>query len=240
MNNQCENRLKFAGLLLLASFLIAGLVGCAATKQARSVEPSGFLGDYAMLSEGAEGEALLIFINPKGDYPAYSKLQLEPVVIWRRGELKTTDIPKEDLQTVANNFHKLLLREVSQDYEMVSAPGPSTLRVQVALTDIEKSNAAMDTVTSVVPVGLVISGAQEFITGKPAFTGEVSVEVKVTDASTGELLMAAVDQRVGGKTIEASVDNWDDVNQIMELWSKMFRFRLCEQRGDKDCIDPES
>jgi hypothetical protein len=230
--------LKYAVLLVLAAFLVAGLAGCAATKQARSVETSGFLGDYSMLNKGEKGEALLAYQNPKADWPSYRMMQLDPVVIYRRGELKNTSIPKEDLQRVANNFHQLLKQEVSQDYEMVSAPGARTLRVQVALTDVEKSYAAVDTVTSIIPVGMVISGAKDFATGKPAFTGEVSVEVKVTDARTGELLAAAVDRRVGGENIEASVDNWDDVNKILQIWSKLFRFRLCKFRGDRDCVDP--
>jgi hypothetical protein len=238
MKSLSEIRLKYAVLLVLAAFLVAGLAGCAATKQARGVKTSGFLGDYTMLEKGAKGEALLIYKNPKADWPSYSKIQLDPVVIWRQGELKSTDIPKEDLQRLANNFHQLLQRELSQDYEMVSAPGPRTLRLQVALTDVEESDAAVDTVTSVIPVGMVISGAKDFATGKPAFTGEASVEAKITDGRTGELLAAAVDRRVGGETIEASVDNWDDVNKIIEIWSKLLRFRLCKNRGDKDCTDP--
>jgi len=121
---------------------------------------------------------------------------------------------------VANNFYFLLKKELSKDYEMVQEPGPRTLRIQVALTDVEASWAAVDTVTSVLPTTIVLSAGQEFITGKPSFVGEVSTEFKVTDARTGQLLAAGVDRRVGGNEIEASVDDWDDVNRIIEIWSK--------------------
>ena len=68
--------------------------------------------------------------------------------------------------------------------------------------------------------------------------GEASVEVKTGDSQTGELLAAVVDRRVGGKTIKTSVSSWDDVNKIMEIWSKILRFRLCEWRGGDPFINP--
>ena len=48
--------------------------------------------------------------------------------------------------------------------------------------------ATADTVTSVIPIGMAVSTTSEFITGKPSFVGEATVEVKVTDARTGQLL----------------------------------------------------
>ena len=47
---------RFNTLVVLA---LAGLLaGCAAGSQARSVQESGFLGDYSMLREGKDGEAV--------------------------------------------------------------------------------------------------------------------------------------------------------------------------------------
>ena len=123
---------------------------------------------------------------------------------------------------------------------MVKTPGPRTLRIQVALTDMQESWATTNTVTSVIPVGMALSAGKEFVTGKPSFVGEATIEAKITDARTGQLLAGGIDRRVGGDTIlKASVDSWDDVNKIMELWSKMFRFRLCKLRGERDCFKPE-
>ena len=48
---------------------IAMLAGCESepTRQVRQVTPSGFLGDYSMLREGGQGEAALVYFNPKAD-----------------------------------------------------------------------------------------------------------------------------------------------------------------------------
>ena len=54
--------------LLLCVSLLFVAAGCAPTNQARSVEPSGFLGDlYPLMHKGAEGEALLLYRNAKVD-----------------------------------------------------------------------------------------------------------------------------------------------------------------------------
>lgn len=229
-------KFKLTSILMLMIFTATALGGCGGSR-ARSVKHSGFLGDYSMLKKSdKEHQMLYRYINPKANWPSYSKIMLDPVLIWRRAELRQEGAPIEDLQRVANNFYFILKRELSKDYEMVQEPGPRTIRLQVALTDVESSWAAVDTVTSIIPIGIGISLGHEFITGKPAFVGEVSAEFKATDARTGQVLAAGVDRRVGGNEIEASVDNWDDVNRIIEIWSKMVRFRLCIHRGGKGCL----
>jgi hypothetical protein len=235
MMNNTKHLSIFIMLVIAAAFVICG---CARTKQARSVNQSGFLGDYSMLEKGKKGEALQIYKNPDADWPSYTKIMLDPIAIWSRVDKRIDSAPQEDLQRVANNFYSLISQELSKDYEMVKEPGPRTMRIQIALTDVEKSWAAVNTVTSVVPMGIAVSTAKDFITGKPSFVGEVSAEVKALDARTGQVLAMAVDDRVGSNSIRASVDNWDDVNKILELWSRLMRFRLCKFRGDKDCTAP--
>jgi hypothetical protein len=195
--------------------------------------------DTSILKKGGPDEALYVYRNPKADWPSYSKILLDPVVNLRQAALEEQGLPMEDIQRLANNFFVLIYKELDKDYEMVKMPGPRTIRVQVALTDLQESWATTDTVTSVIPVGMVLSAGSEFVTGKPAFVGEATIEVKATDGRTGQLLAAGIDRRVGGDAIEASVDSWDDVNKIMELWSRFFRFRLCKVRGDSDCFHPE-
>ena len=224
-------------IVMAAVFLVSG---CARTKQARSAKKhSGFLGDYSLLEKGEKDEAMMSYINPDADWPSYSKILLDPVDILSKAEKQASSTPQEDYQMLANNFYSFLYKEFSKDYEMVKEPGPRTLRFQIALTDVEKSWAAVNTVTSVIPVGIVISAGKEFATGKPAFVGEVSVETKILDARTGQLLAMGLDRRVGSGSIRGSVDNWDDANKILELWSKMMRFRFCKHRGDKDCTAPK-
>jgi hypothetical protein len=59
---------------IILILLVVLFIGCAQTKQARKVETSGFLGDYSMLAEGKEGEALLIYLNPNAKWASYDKV----------------------------------------------------------------------------------------------------------------------------------------------------------------------
>ena len=146
---------------------------------------------------------------------------------------------KADRQTLADIFYKLLVEELSKDFQMVDQAGPGVLHIQVAITDAQTSNPTMDTISTVVPQALLISGAKDIITGKPSFVGEASVEGKATDSQTGELVGAGVDRRVGGKSVTgAPTDSWDDVRQAYRYWAKQFRYQLCTERRGTDCTPP--
>ena len=233
-------------LQAISCLLIFGLLsGCAATKQARDVDQSGFLGDiYPKLHEGKEGEALLVYKPEHIDHARaaqYTKILLDPVTIWRGEESKLKGLSQEELQHLADHFYSLLYVTLKEDYEMVQEPGPNTIRIQVAITKAEESMVVLDVVSTIVPQARALSTIKGLATGKPAFVGEASIEAKLSDAQTGKLLVAVVDRRVGGKKLEAELfDSWGDVNEILDYWAKLARFRLCEARAGENCVKPEA
>jgi hypothetical protein len=230
-------KIKLTGLFSLVIFLAVTFGGCAATKQARHAQGSGFLDNYSLLRKGQEGEALRVYRDKWANWPVYQRILLDPVEIWMRHD-SPKDISRADMQRLGNNFYSLLYDQLSKDFDMVTMPKPTTLRIQIAITDVEKSSAALDTITTIVPVGFVISKGKEFITGKPTFVGEASIEFKVVDASSGKLLAAGIDRRVGGKRIK-EINSWTDANNAFNDWSKLIRFRLCElQGGGSRCVEP--
>lgn len=180
--------------IIIVSVLFAA---CAVKKQARNVEGSGFLEDYSILKKGDKNTALLNYVNPTAAWVSYNKILLDPVIFYQRVEDRAKGMPQEDIQRMINNFNKLLHEELSKNYEMVTVPGPRTLRIKVAITDVEKAWVGLHTVTSILPVGWVLQGAKDFATGKPNFSGEATVEIKIEDAEKTQLLVAGVDRRVG-------------------------------------------
>ena len=145
---------------------------------------------------------------------------------------------------IAGSFYALLYQELAKDYEMVSEPGPKTFRLQAALTDAEQSYPALDIVSSVpapLNIAFVASTIQTPTTGKPLFKGTASIEGKLMDAESGEILAAAVDRRVGGRFLDAEVfDSWNDVHGALKYWSQLTRFRLCQLRKQTNCVSPGS
>ncbi len=238
----------FAKCAMVWAVLSVVLTGCAATKQARGVTPSGFLQDlYPEMREGKGDEALLVYRNPRVDWAAkatYHKVLLDPVMIWR-GKDSTLEGPDpKEVQAIADAFYALLYQELAKDYEMVTEPGPKTLRMQAALTDVGQSRPALDILSSVPApfnVAFVASTVKTLSTGKPLFKGEASIEGKLMDADSGEVLAAAVDRRVGGRFLDREVfDSWNDVHGALRYWAQLTRFRLCQMRKQTDCVQPES
>ena len=225
--------------------LVIVLAACAPTKQARSVETSGFLGTlYPLMHEGGEGEALLIYKNPRVQTiprGSYKKMLLDHVQVW--GTPTTDMVRQQEAQKAADLLYTLTYQSLSQDYEMVSEPGPATLHAQAAITRADKAYVvlrAISTIPAPMNALAVASLLKNVGTGKPLFVGDVSLEMKITDSMTGEILGAAVDRRVGKKRLDAdSFDSWDDVHKALAYWAEKTRYRLCKERQDSNCIAPK-
>jgi hypothetical protein len=216
-------RCWIAGLLVL----VAGITGCAQTEQAREVETSGFLRDYSILQPGKEGEALLVYRNPQADFSRYQAVYVERAIILIT---KDSTVPREDLKRLADDLRSKVIWKLNEDLLVVPKPVPGALRIELALTEAEPSDVGMDIVSTIIPPAGLVSGAKELATGTRAFVGRASVEAKLTDSNTGTLLMAAVDRRVGGRSLDGSMSSWDDVHQAFEYWADTLSQRLREWR----------
>lgn len=227
--------LTVGSLFMLSALWLAG---CADTRHAKSVEKSGFLGDYSMLRKGAtsttgeDPEALLVYRNPKADIKKYKKIILDPVTLWTSGkDSQLKEVSQEDRQRLGALLWSKLDESLRKDYEMTSQPGPDVMKIQGALTEAGKSNVALDTITSIVPQARVLGEVKGMVTGVSAFAGSASAEMKITDAATGEVLAMAVDRRGGTKSLGGVTNSWNDVEEAFRFWAEKVRWRLCKERG---------
>lgn len=238
---------QIVGVMLVLMLVVTG---CAATQEARSVEKSGFLGDYSMLKEGersavtggsVENQALWVYKNPAADWRKYKKVWLEPVTLWmKQKDSQLKDVSVEDRQRLAALMWSKIDEQLRKDYEMTSQAGPDVLRIQVAITEAESSNAVLDTVTSVVPQTRMLSGMVSLGRGVSLFTGSTSAEMKATDGDSGTLLVAAVDRRGGTKSLRGVTNSWNDVEEAYRFWAEKMRYRLCQWRGGVSCVEPKA
>ena len=214
--------------------------GCQSTRQARSVEKAGFLGDYSLLREGGKDEALLVYQKPGVNWISYSKVIIDPVTIWLGKDSQLQEVSPEDRERLANDLWSKLIEALKSDYQIVYEPGPRTMRIQAALTEAEESTIGLDTVSSVVPQMRVLSEAKYLATGTAGFVGKASVEAKITDAASGDVLLAGVDRRAGSKNVKGSLYTWNDVEEVNSFWAHQLNYRLCKLRAmTLDCIPPE-
>ena len=236
-------------IMLAILGLVLVVTGCASTQEAKSVEKSGFLGDYSLLKEGerstikesAEDQALWIYKNPAADWRKYRKVWLDPVTIWMsQKDSQLKDVSVEDRQRLSALLWSKLDEQLRKDYQMTSQAGPDVMRVQAAITEAESSNAVLDTVTSIIPQTRLLSGMVSLGRGVSLFTGSASVEFKATDSVTGAILAEAVDRRGGTKSLSGVTNSWNDVEEAYRFWAEKVRYRLCQWGGGMNCVEPKA
>lgn len=222
--------------VILMAMIFFSVSACMKTKQARSVEAKSIIVDRSILKEYGGDKALLLYKKQKTDSPVYSAVMIDPVLIFKPKDASPEEIA--DLQKLASNFTAYLNMELGKDFRIVKEPEPDTLRIQTAILDAESSNRFTDTMSTIMPYSIGFSIIKNFVTGKPSGVGEITAEMKFTDAMTNELLGAAVDRRVGGKGIDGLFDTWNDANAGMEYWAKRIRYVMCLDLKKKNCEEP--
>jgi hypothetical protein len=222
-----KSRAKGLAALALAALAAA----CATTRQTRSVEPSGFLGDYSQLRPGEGEEALLVYVRPGLDLSGYEAVLIDPVTLWQTES--TTKLSSEEAQQLTDSLYTKLRESLSRDWRIAEEPGPGVLRVRAALTEAKGARVAGQAVTSVIPQLRLLSTVAGLSTDAQVFVGKAAAEAEITDALTGERLLAAVDERAGTKALGGGFGTWSHVDEAFEYWAERMRTRLAELRSGK-------
>jgi hypothetical protein len=134
------------------------------------------------------------------------------------------------------NYLDATIREnLKKDYTFVDAPGTDVMRLRVAITDAEDSNVTLDTISSILPIGIALNVIQVGITGKSSFVGEAGIEAELIDSQNGKRLIAAVDRRVGAKYTGKfdKFNEWHAVTDSYDYWAQRMQTRLSELRQGK-------
>ena len=198
------------------------------------IKYSGFLKDYSKLKEGPKGGLDRVHIKPGVDFKKYNKIMMDRVVFYFKDDAENKEIDPEELKELADAFHKSMIESLNEAYPMVSEPGPDVLRVRVAITELEPVKVGINTITTIIPVGLIFSAIKKGRTGSAAFSGKAVMEVELLDSKTNEQLAIGVDSRGGTKLkIAKGVTKWGLVKDIFNTWAERFRKFMDEKHGKK-------
>ena len=232
---------------LLGVFLVVWLcflTSCAATKHAKEVEPSGFLSPdiYLMLKDGNEEEleATKRFMAENVDWKTYTKIMLDPIVLFSGPVDKKKGISQEDKQHLLDYFFNKAYKAIEESpyLEHATQPGPGIIRIQNAVVNMDESHVTLGAISTYIPTISLLTAITTIKRDKPAFVGEMGIEYKYTDSSTGELLAAGIDKRYGAKRLGKGTDSWADVFKIMDYYVKLFEFRACRLQEREKCKRP--
>ncbi|UZP66344.1 DUF3313 domain-containing protein [Desulfovibrio mangrovi] len=212
--------------------LLVFMAGCSA----KQVPEEGFLGDgftYSLLREDPSLDGAYAWRTPGMDMVAahYDQFIINDVELWLPEQMADeSGIALEELQELTVAMREALVITLGTDYPVVDDPGPRVARLEIAITEVQESKPVMNTITSILPVGIVLSFAKKAVTGDHANVGAIAVEMKVRDSMTGKRLAMFRDRKSGDKY---STDNYKKLGQAktaIQEWAELVRKRMDEAR----------
>ena len=215
--------------MMIGCFLITG-AGWAAEEE---MSKAGFLQDYSLLTRADPMKAVnWVYINEKADVSTYNKILLDDVVFFLSEDADYKGFEANELADLGEAFQQAVVLNLSGAYEFTDTPGPGVLRIRLAITNLVPSNSVTGTVTTIVPVGLVISSVKKAATGSHIGMGKVAMEGEIIDAHTNEILGAVIDSKTGKKyKVKKGASKWGHAIDIFNTWGKNIRTRLDKRSG---------
>ena len=102
----------------------------------KKLKPSGFLSDYSKLVEGVKGRADFSYVNENANWKSYDKIMIDHLVFVMSDDVEYKVIQPDELQEIAETFHREFIQALEGDFEITQEPGPGVLRFRAAITDL--------------------------------------------------------------------------------------------------------
>lgn len=204
-------------------FLFGGLALFAPTTQA----VSRFLDEYPTLQKDADRPGALIYRKEGVSLKPYTKVYLDPILVWYHADAEYKGIDPNELQVVTEAMRAIIVDTLEPDYPVVSKPGPGVLRVRLAITDVQ-AQKRKKSLLRFTPVGMVVTGAKMAMgADSNVDLTEATIEAELLDGQSGEQLAVLVDRLNDGVgENKASKISWDAIQASLEFYAKRFRSRI--------------
>ncbi|MGF1721840.1 DUF3313 domain-containing protein [Vibrio kyushuensis] len=127
-------------------------------------------------------------------------------------------IDEEQIEELSSYVIERLKQKIEPYKTIVEEPQGNTLRLSVALSNVETPNPILAVTSSILPYGLAISTISKITTGEHTNVGSATIELLVSDAQTGKPLFAAIDREAGNKDFSTMIDALDDAKDAINFW----------------------
>lgn len=186
----------------MRSRILALLLSAAACRSSGPPSTSGFLGDYSGFERSRVHPNTWVQFTEGVDLRDYDRLVIDPVVVLLAPGSTAEELGSRTLGRVASEYRRILLETIAPYYTVVEKPGPHTLRIRVAVTDVRPGTAAS-------------AGATD------PDLGSAATEIEIVDSITKKRLAAAIDRSRGSAGSGSDVpERWRGVERIFRDWSK--------------------
>jgi len=196
-------------ILLGCLILSLGLYACGT----QSTSSNGFLSDYSKLQKNPKYEGSRIYFNPDKPLKNYSRFIVNPVQVRLSslGAHRGTDPDK--MQKISQYAHEQFVMALKKaGYEVVTSPGPGTLILRSALTEVAASKIK----------------SRSFLMN--ISMGGASIEAEFVDALSGEIVIAVMESQRGNVTTTGSSE-FENAKNVIDRWAERLARPLGEEQG---------
>ena len=184
--------------------------------------PSGFLPNFSQLDGGyGTDDAVSAYFEPGVNLKKYNSVIIDPVTT----VVSASGVTPEVKNQLAAYLDASLRSNAPASMKVVSAPGPTTLRIRTALTDVITKDAMAPPVSRQHPSPIAKLSGPLGSDEVAAFMSVMSFEGEILDSVTGERLGALADHRHGVKREVSASTTWSSVRNWTEkgasrLWKR--------------------
>jgi hypothetical protein len=192
-----DKNLLIAVSILAFGIFLGGVVGCTKVKY----KPSGFLNNYSNLKPHPTDEGFYSYENPKKDLSNYSRFYVQHVVVVFSDDSIKRGVDPTKINELSEYLRNQIIRALEDKYTLTGfgQRQPGTVAIGIAITDLKP---------------------------KEKDSGGASMEYKLVDYATNEIIMAGViTQTLSG---DSNQSEWTPTRTLFDQWAARLRARLDE------------
>lgn len=195
---------------------LVGLVGLYACGGQAQVD-NGFLSDYSKLEKNPKYAGSKTYFNPDTPVKNYSRFIVNPVQIRLSSLGKNRRTDPDKLQEISQYTHQQFVSALQNGgYQVVTSPGPGTMIIRSALTEVAPSD--LQTRSFMMNVNL----------------GGASIEAEFIDALTGETIAEVMESQRGTKTKATKDTNeYSNARDVIDRWAQRLVKWVDKEHGKK-------
>ncbi|WP_245542660.1 DUF3313 domain-containing protein [Psychromonas ossibalaenae] len=206
--------------LVIISFTALFLFGCVGGK----LQHAAKFTSYEDFQVGPEDGVDLVWARTglrdpqrlKAKFDQYDSVIIDRVyVLVDESEAELND---DEINELTEYMVTRLKDKISSAKKIVSEQSDTTLRLSIAISNVETPNSILAVTSSILPVGLGISTIAKITTGEHTNVGSATIELLVSDSMTDKPLIATIDRQAGNKDLSTMIDSLDDAKDAVNWW----------------------
>ncbi|MEF1328923.1 DUF3313 domain-containing protein [Vibrio sp. M260121] len=208
-------RLFKAAVVVSLGFILSGCAGGLVVSATKFTS-------YEDFRPGPEGGVDLVWARAglrdatrlKEKMDEYDSVVIDRVMV----VVQESELDDEEINELTTYMVDQLKARISPVKKIVDQPGEKTLRLSIAVSNVETPNPVLAVTSSILPVGLGISTISKITTGEHTNVGSATVELLVSDSESDAPLFAAIDRQAGNKDFSTMIDSLDDAKDAINWW----------------------